>query len=90
MPDHIKEGREKLNYSLWDGYVGSEAAGENGGTVQEAEMPPAYYRFMHSHGDPTAPKKQQLIAWFNGATGGEGRTGGGAEEEGEEDNDPSR
>ena len=77
VQNHIKEGREVLNYSVWDKYVGTEAAGESGETVQEGEMPPGYYRFMHGHGDLTAAQRQQLITWFGGQGGAEGGPDGG-------------
>lgn len=81
MQDHINEGREVLNFSLWDRYAGGEAAGESGETIQEGEMPPGYYRFMHGHGKLTAAQQQQLITWFNGVSGGEGGPGGESEAE---------
>lgn len=94
MQDHIEEGREVLNFSLWGKYAGTEAAGECGETIQEDEMPPGYYRFMHAHGKLTPDQRQRLISWFGGIGGGDGegagqaeQTGAGAgeEEEAEED-----
>lgn len=87
MQHHINEGREVLNFSLWDLYAGTEAAGENAETIQEGEMPPGYYRFMHSHGDLSTAQQQQLISWFSahgGSEGGPGHTGG---SEGDEEDD---
>lgn len=77
MQDHINEGREDLNFSVWDKYVNGKETGECGETIEEGEMPPGYYTLMHSHGNLTAPQKQQLIAWFAvnvpGRKGGEGK-----------------
>ena len=76
---HINEGREAVNYSEWDRYAGTEAAGETGETLAEAEMPPAYYSWMHDHGRLTTAQKSRLIAWANaniGSTGGEGHGSG--------------
>ena len=81
MQDHIDEGREKLNYSLWDRYAGTEAAGESGETIQEGEMPPGYYRFMHGHGDLSPAQEQQLIAWFDGSAGAQDHADSEQEEE---------
>ncbi|HRH71020.1 MAG TPA: heme-binding domain-containing protein [Flavobacteriales bacterium] len=72
VQNHINEGREVLNFSLWDQFANSEAAGESGETIQESEMPPAYYRFMHGHGDLSAAQQQQLIAWFGSQGGAHG------------------
>lgn len=80
MQNHINEGREKLNFSLWSKYAGSEEAGECGEIIQEGEMPPVYYRFMHAHGELSTDQQQRLIMWFNGLGGGEGASGEQTEE----------
>lgn len=88
MQQHINEGREVLNYSVWDKYANSEAAMESGEEIQEGEMPPGYYRFMHRHGDLSPAQQQQLIAWFAALPASEGgalEPGGTAS--GEEEND---
>ncbi|MBK8340226.1 MAG: heme-binding domain-containing protein [Flavobacteriales bacterium] len=80
MQDHIKEGREVLNFSTWPAYANTEEAHECVETMQEGEMPPAYYRFMHAHGDLLPAQQEQLIAWFNTSVGAQkrrGRGGGG-------------
>ena len=85
VQDHIDEGREHLNFSLWNKYAGSEEAGEAGEELQEGEMPPGYYRLMHAHGRLSDADKQKLAAWFNtNVPGGEGTAGSGTEEEHEE------
>lgn len=83
MQDHINQGREVLNYSLWDKYANSEAGGESGEEIAEGEMAPGYYKLMHGHGDLDAAQQKKLIAWFNGLPGVEG--GGGGEGMGEEE-----
>lgn len=72
LQDHIDEGREVLNFSRWDQYAGSEAAGENGEEMAEGEMPPRAYEFMHGHAQLTFAERDALIAWFGGPQGGEG------------------
>ncbi len=73
MHDRISEGREVLNFSLWDKHAGSEVASECGGEIQEGEMPPGYCRSMHSHSDLDTALGKGLIAWCNGTgAAGEG------------------
>ncbi|HRD52096.1 MAG TPA: heme-binding domain-containing protein [Flavobacteriales bacterium] len=85
MQDHINEGREHLNFSLWDTYATDKHAGEAGKVLQDGEMPPGYYRLMHGHGRMSDADKQKLVAWFNANLGSEGGGGMGTEaEEGEE------
>lgn len=85
LQSHINEGREVVNYSLWDQYAGREAAGESGETIQEGEMPPGYYSFMHAHGRLSAADKQKLVEWFNANMPGEGEGGNGNGAESEND-----
>ena len=81
---HINEGREHLNFSLWDKFAGSEDAGECGEVLQEGEMPPNYYRLMHAHARLSTADQQKLVAWFNAnIPGGEGGGGGAKHEEDE-------
>jgi len=80
VQDHINEGRAVLNFSDRDKYAGSEAAGECGESIVEGEMPPAYYRLMHTHGRLSQQDQQKIVDWFNanlpGAEGGEGDAAG--------------
>jgi len=89
MQDHINEGREVLNFSVWDQYTNSEAAGESGEEIVEGEMAPGYYKLMHGHGDLDAAQQKKLVAWFNGLPGakGENKVIGAGEKEGGEDQD---
>lgn len=81
VQDHINEGREHLNFSLWDKYAGSEEAGEAGEELLECEMPPGYYRLMHGHARLTDADKQKLVAWFSTNLAGGGGDAAGEEEE---------
>lgn len=86
VQDHINEGREVVNFSVWDKYAGGEEAGESGESIQEGEMPPGYYTFMHAHGRLNAADKQKLVAWFNAnLPGSDGAEGGNSVEEEEEE-----
>lgn len=85
MQDHIREGREHLNFSRWDTYATSKDASECGEVLQKDEMPPGYYQLMHGHGRLDAAQKQRLIAWFDAnVTGGGGTREGHGEERNEE------
>jgi len=87
VQDHINEGREHLNFSLWSKYAASEEAGEAAEELQEGEMPPGYYRLMHGHARLSDADKGKLVAWLQanlaGGEGAGGDAGGHEEEEGE-------
>jgi hypothetical protein len=87
MQGHINEGREVLNFSTWPTYANTEAATECAETIQEGEMPPAYYRRMHAHGDLSPAQQQQVIAWFTASVGGQKTEGAGGGAENDEDAD---
>ncbi len=72
MQDHIEEGREHLNFSLWSKYATGRHTHEAGEEVSEGEMPPGYYRLMHAHGRLSDADKRKLVAWFNANLGSEG------------------
>jgi hypothetical protein len=69
VQDHINEGREHLNFSLWDKFATDKHASEAGHELEEGEMPPGYYRLMHGHGRMSDADKQKLVAWFNANLG---------------------
>lgn len=77
----INEAREKVNYARWDLFAGNEEAGESGESIAEGEMPPPNYAPMHGHAQLTQAQKEQLIAWFDGITGGQGEAGNEAEDD---------
>ncbi len=64
MKDHIEEGREHLNFSVWSKYAGSHDAGEAAEEVEEGEMPPGYYSFMHGAADLSDADREKLVNWF--------------------------
>ena len=63
----VKEGREHLNFSTWSDYkpaqqgVLLEDAAEQ---VQEGEMPPLPYTWMHPKARLTDAQMEQLTAWM--------------------------
>jgi hypothetical protein len=69
LQGHINEGREELNFSRWDRYVGSKAAAESGEEMLEKEMPPVDYTWMHGHARLDPAITQKVVDWFN-ALGG--------------------
>jgi hypothetical protein len=74
----IDGGREKLNFSEW-GQAGQETD-EIVEKVQEGEMPPDYYGWLHSKARLSSAERQALIQGLQATFGGE--QGGG--DEGEE------
>jgi hypothetical protein len=80
VQDHINEGREHLNFSLWDKFATDKHAREAGKELEEGEMPPGYYRLMHGHGRMGDADKQKLVAWFNANLGSVDGGGGEATE----------
>jgi Haem-binding domain len=72
ITNHVKEGRDKLNFSEW---------GTNGGraddaaeTVSNGSMPPSYYTWfgMHSNAKLTPTERQQLATGLQKTLGGGG------------------
>jgi len=77
MKDHIAEGREHLNFSVWSEYAGSEHAGEAWEEVLEGEMPPGYYTVMHAPARLSDADRRKLADWLRANLGsGEGGHGG--------------
>jgi hypothetical protein len=66
----VEEGRSKLNFSEWDRTY--EEAGEAAETVQEGEMPPRAYTWLHKDAKLTPEEKDALIRGLS-ATLGSGR-----------------
>lgn len=68
LNNHIREGREHLNFSLWGEFSTKnqqaikrecmEVLGNN-------EMPLKSYRFMHAEARLSEKQKELLIDWFN-------------------------
>lgn len=80
---HVNEGREHLNFSLWDIYSGSDDAGEAAEVLQEGEMPPGYYRLMHAHGRLSDAERESLATWFSMNMKGGGEDAGHARHDAE-------
>jgi len=55
----VDGGREKLNFSEW-GRAGQET-GEIVEKVQEGEMPPSYYGWLHSKARLSSAERQALV-----------------------------
>ena len=63
---HVDEGREHLNFSLWNGYGADRhrhLAAEILEEVKEGEMPPAGYRRLHPEADLDEAALRRLEAW---------------------------
>lgn len=69
---HVDEGRSYLNFSEMN--RPQEEAHEAAETVQEGEMPPAYYVALHPEANLTNAEKLLLIGGLNATLGGGGGT----------------
>jgi hypothetical protein len=74
--DHVNEGRSELNFSDVAGMMTNEESEERGEiaqeaieTIQEGEMPPAYYLLTHPQAKLSAADKATLIAGLQQALG---------------------
>jgi hypothetical protein len=79
----VDEGRARLNFSEWG--RGEQEVDDAGETIQEGEMPPAYYVLLHPQSKLSAQEKSALISGLAASIGASGAEGG--EHEGEEDDD---
>jgi len=77
----VDNGREALNFSEWDHEQEGEDAAEK---VQEGEMPPDYYGWLHPGARLSSEEKQALIRGLQAMFGGGEGEGEGEEEEGED------
>jgi hypothetical protein len=92
VANHIKEGREKLNFSTFGSLSAaerSEALGEAAETIQEGEMPLESYTLLHPEAKLNATQRQTLLNWLqaNGEQEGGAGNGGKTEEKTENDED---
>ena len=64
IQNHVREGREKLNFSAFDPSrkAVAEAAGEAGETVTKNEMPPFDYQLAHPEARLTPEERRALAA----------------------------
>ncbi len=78
---HVDRGRDKVNYSEWNRH--QEEADESAETVEDGEMPPAYYTILSHRGARlTEQERQDLIDGLNATLGTNEH---GREDEGEDD-----
>jgi hypothetical protein len=63
VANHVKEGRQSLNFSEWSTNAGGEAH-DAADPLREGSMPPAYYHYLGLHKDSklTAKEKRELVA----------------------------
>ncbi|MBR9921915.1 MAG: heme-binding domain-containing protein [Bacteroidetes bacterium] len=69
IQDHINEGREHLNFSVWGSYEAKKADHKLEECVEEVEenkMPLDSYINMHPEADLTTEQRAQMTAWFDG------------------------
>ena len=62
----VREGREKVNFSTWTRYNPARRAKilrKTGQEVGEGEMPPWYYRLMHTEARLAAAEIDAIRAW---------------------------
>ena len=74
--DHVNEGRSELNFSDVAGMMANEESEERGKivqeaieTVQEGEMPPAYYLLTHPQAKLSDADKATLLSGLKQALG---------------------
>lgn len=68
MANHIRNGKEKLNFSDFGSYMGrrrSSKLKEIANQVRDDEMPLSSYKWMHKEARLSAEDKALLIDWFN-------------------------
>jgi hypothetical protein len=67
IKDHVEEGREHLNFSVWATYNTKKAAHkleESYEVVESKEMPMKSYTWMHGNARLTTEERSALAAWF--------------------------
>lgn len=73
LKDHINEGREELNFSVWGTYKAKRIdhkLKEAAELVNEGEMPMDSYTWMHADARLTADQKKTLTTWFTSLRSG--------------------
>jgi hypothetical protein len=66
---HIDHGREKLNFSIWNGYSEKRQNHKLEECVEKLEkgqMPLKSFTWMHSEAKLTKEERDAMIAWFKG------------------------
>lgn len=67
LADHIEEGREHLNYSVWSDYSikrKKHKIEEMIHEVEDGEMPLSSYTLSHSDANLSDQQKEELITWL--------------------------
>lgn len=73
IADHVEEGREHVNFSLWGSYSSedkSEILEESVEEIQEGKMPDPNYVKMHAEAEMTESNKTLLINYLESLSGG--------------------
>ena len=68
LEDHIKKGKEELNFSEWGNYSQRKQRNKLNGMAQqikENEMPLPYYTIIHKNTVLSEKQKKGLITWIN-------------------------
>lgn len=79
VANDVEEGREHLNFSVWDTYKAKRQAKkleELAEEVGEGEMPLWFYVPFHPDAKLSAQEKQTLVSWGNAGKRDGGRRGG--------------
>ncbi|WP_224483263.1 heme-binding domain-containing protein [Robertkochia aurantiaca] len=70
LNDHIEEGKEHLNFSIWEQYDNERKAHkmeEIAEEVEEGEMPLDSYTWIHGDARLTPEQVETLVNWAKGA-----------------------
>ena len=68
MENHIKEGKENLNFSEWRNYSSRKQNNKLDRIVKEIksnEMPLKSYTLIHKNAILTPTQKEEVINWIN-------------------------
>lgn len=86
LQGHIKEAREKINFSIWTTYNAEDADKAMEEAVEEVgekkEMPLKSFTWTHPEARLTDAQRKELTDWFQGLR--TGASGNGGEEEDDE------
>jgi hypothetical protein len=87
LKNHVEEGREHLNFSIWGTYSGKKQAHkleECSEEVGEGEMPMKSFLITHPEARLSDAQRAELVGWFNSQYQ-QMESQGAAEHEGEEE-----
>ncbi|MDT8340017.1 MAG: heme-binding domain-containing protein [Longimicrobiales bacterium] len=88
VADHVAEGREHLNFSVWQGQTAERRdhkLEEVVEYVEEREMPLRSYMLGHPEARITDQEREVLIRWANGLRGELGVAASSGEDEGHDE-----